>query len=157
MFFFSFFFQILILRSAGKARAKQDELGDASGEKVLPVLFHGDAAFAGQGVVYECLNFLELDGYKVGGTIHVVVNNQVGFTTDPKDARSSPYCTAVAKSISAPVFHVNGDHPEAVVHCFKLAAEYRQKFHKDVVIDLVCYRRYGHNETDQPAFTQPLL
>ena len=141
----------------GKARAKQDELKDEHGEQVLPILFHGDASFAGQGPVYETMNFWELEGYKVGGTVHVVVNNQIGFTTDPKDARSSPYCTSVAKAVGAPIFHVNGDHPDEVVACFELAAQYRQRFHKDVVIDVVCYRRYGHNETDEPKFTQPQL
>lgn len=143
----------------GKARAKMFYLGDDkdSRSKVVSVLLHGDAAFSGQGIVYECFDLSGLVNYETGGTIHIVVNNQIGFTTDPKSSRSSDYCTDVAKTINAPIFHVNGDDPEAVVKVFKLAAEWRQTFHKDVVIDIVCYRRYGHNEQDQAAFTQPLM
>ncbi len=141
----------------GRSRAKQIRAGDAKGETIVPVLVHGDAAFAGQGMVAETLNLSKLRGYSTGGTLHIVVNNQIGFTTSPDEARSTLYCTDVAKMIQVPIFHVNGDDPEAVVHCVKLAMAWRQRFHEDVVIDIVCYRRHGHNESDEPAFTQPLL
>ena len=141
----------------GIARAKNDHLGAADTYPVMPVLMHGDAAFAGQGVVYETMQMSQLRGYKTGGTIHLVVNNQVGFTTAPVESRSSFYCTDVAKVIQAPIFHVNGDDPEAVTRVTQLAFDYRQRFAKDVVIDVVCYRRRGHNEGDDPSFTQPLM
>ena len=141
----------------GYARAKIDRLYNYDSSKVVPVLIHGDAAVAGQGVVYEVTQMMKLKGYQTGGTIHFVINNQVGFTTDFEDARSSIYSTDVAKIVDAPVFHVNGDDPEAVVFCMKLAVEYRQKFERDVFIDMVCYRRHGHNESDEPKFTQPAL
>jgi multifunctional 2-oxoglutarate metabolism enzyme len=141
----------------GMARAKQDAIADRERFRVVPLLIHGDAAFAGQGVVAETFNLGGLDGYRTGGTIHVVVNNQIGFTTLPEDARSSTYCTDVAKMVQAPVFHVNGDDPEAVVHVAGLALEYRQRFKRDAVIDLVGYRRWGHNEGDEPSYTQPLM
>ena len=142
----------------GSVRARQERWQDVDGEHVLPVLIHGDAAFAGQGVVTETFQLSQVNGFYTGGTVHVVINNQVGFTTsDPHDARSTPYCSDVAKMIEAPVFHVNGDDPEAAVRAMRLALAYRQAFHKDVVIDLVCYRRLGHNEADEPAATQPLM
>ena len=141
----------------GIARAKQDRLHSEHAFPVLPILLHGDAAFAGQGVVYETLQMSQLRGYRTGGTLHVVVNNQVGFTTAPVESRSSTYCTDVAKVVEAPIFHVNGDDPDACVRVARLAFEFRQQFAKDVVIDLVCYRRRGHNEGDDPSFTQPLM
>ncbi|MEL6291218.1 MAG: 2-oxoglutarate dehydrogenase E1 component, partial [Pseudomonadota bacterium] len=139
----------------GKVRAKQDLLDDGDRSTVLPLLIHGDAAFAGQGVVAECFGLSGLKGHRTGGSIHFVINNQIGFTTNPRYSRSSPYCTDVAKMIEAPIFHVNGDNPEAVVHVAKIAIEFRQKFGKPVVIDMFCYRRFGHNESDEPMFTQP--
>ncbi|MCQ0970304.1 2-oxoglutarate dehydrogenase E1 component [Paracoccus sp. TK19116] len=142
----------------GKARAKGDQLGDHGNRSaVLPILLHGDAAFAGQGVVAECFGLSGLRGYRTGGTIHIVVNNQIGFTTAPSFSRSSPYPTDIALMVEAPIFHVNGDDPEAVVHAAKVATEFRQKFHKDVVIDIICYRRFGHNEGDEPMFTNPAM
>jgi 2-oxoglutarate dehydrogenase E1 component len=141
----------------GKARAKQDQRGDKERISVLPLLIHGDAAFAGQGVVAECFGLSGLRGHRSGGSIHFIVNNQIGFTTTPMWARSSPYPSDVAKMIEAPIFHVNGDDPEAVVFAAKIATEFRQEFRKPVVIDMFCYRRFGHNETDEPFFTQPLM
>ena len=141
----------------GKVRAKQQQRGDEARREVAGILMHGDAAFAGQGLVAESLELSELTGFCTGGTIHVIVNNQIGFTTAPSAARSSPYPSDVAKGVQAPIFHVNGDDPEAVVEVAKAAADYRHQFGKDVVIDLFCYRRHGHNEGDEPAFTQPLM
>ena len=142
----------------GKVRAKQDQHGDiVERAKVMPLLIHGDAAFAGQGVVAECLGLSGLKGHRTGGSIHFIINNQIGFTTYPRYSRSSPYPSDVAKMVEAPIFHVNGDDPEAVVFAAKVATEFRQKFHKPVVIDMWCYRRFGHNEGDEPGFTQPLM
>ena len=143
----------------GKVRAKQDQHGDPPDMRisVLPLLMHGDAAFAGQGVVAECFALSDLKGYRTGGSLHFIVNNQIGFTTYPRYSRSSPYPSDVAKMIDAPIFHVNGDDPEAVVFAAKVAIEFRQKFHKPVVIDMFCYRRHGHNEGDEPMFTQPVM
>ena len=141
----------------GQVRAKQYFHKDKERKKVIPVLIHGDAAFAGQGVVAECFAMSGLPGHNTGGTIHIIVNNQIGFTTAPRFARSSPYPSDLAKMVEAPILHVNGDDPEAVVHCAKIATEFRQKFNRDVVIDMVCYRRFGHNEGDEPSFTQPLM
>ena len=141
----------------GKVRAKQDQNNDADRGSVLPILLHGDAAFAGQGVVAECFGLSGLKGHRTGGTIHVIVNNQIGFTTSPAFSRSSPYPTDIALMVEAPIFHVNGDDPEAVVHAAKVATEFRQKFRKDVVIDIFCYRRFGHNEGDEPMFTNPAM
>ncbi|MDS9467191.1 2-oxoglutarate dehydrogenase E1 component [Paracoccus sp. MBLB3053] len=142
----------------GKVRAKQDQLSDQTYRSaVLPILLHGDAAFAGQGVVAECFQLSGIRGHRTGGTMHIVVNNQIGFTTAPHFSRTSPYCTDIALMVEAPIFHVNGDDPEAVVHAARVATEFRQKFHKDVVLDIICYRRFGHNEGDEPMFTNPQM
>jgi len=141
----------------GQTRAKQFFHQDAERKKVIPILIHGDAAFAGQGIVAECFSMSGLKGHNTGGTIHIIVNNQIGFTTSPRFARSSPYPSDLGKVVEAPILHCNGDDPEAVVHCAKIAIEFRQKFNKDVVVDMICYRRFGHNEGDEPSFTQPLM
>ena len=150
----------------GKARAKQDQHSDKlrgdivpleQRARVLPLLIHGDAAFAGQGVVAECLGLSGLRGHRTAGSIHVIINNQIGFTTNPRFGRSSPYPSDIAKMVEAPILHANGDDPEAVVYAAKIATEFRQKFHKPVVVDMFCYRRFGHNEGDEPSFTQPLM
>ncbi len=141
----------------GKVRAKQAQLGDVTRRMVLPLLLHGDAAFAGQGVVAECFGLSGLKGHRTGGTLHFIVNNQIGFTTAPRFSRSSPYPSDIALMVQAPIFHVNGDDPEAVVFATKIATEFRQKFGKDAVVDMFCYRRHGHNEGDEPSFTQPLM
>ncbi len=141
----------------GSVRARMDRRGDNEGDEVLAINIHGDAAFAGQGVVAECFGLSGLKGHRTGGSIHFIINNQIGFTTMPKFSRSGPYSTDVAKTLSSPIFHVNGDDPEAVVHVARIATEFRQKFKRDVVIDMFCYRRFGHNEGDEPAFTQPLM
>ena len=141
----------------GIVRPKQDRLGDTERERVIPLLIHGDAAFAGQGVVAETLNLSQLDGYCTGGTVHLIINNQIGFTTLPDEARSTPYSTDVARGVQAPIFHVNGDDPEAAIRVAQIAFDYRQQFKKDVVIDMFCYRRHGHNEADDPSYTQPIL
>ena len=141
----------------GQTRAKQFFHKDKERKKVIPILIHGDAAFAGQGVVAECFAMSGLPGHNTGGTIHIIVNNQIGFTTSPRFARSSPYPSDIAKMVDAPIIHVNGDDPEAVVYAARIATDFRLKFNRDVVIDLICYRRFGHNEGDEPSFTQPLM
>lgn len=141
----------------GKTRAEQFYRGDIEGRKVMSILIHGDAAYSGQGIVYESMHLSDLPAYTSHGTIHIVTNNQIGFTTDPRFHRSSPFCTDVARVVNAPIFHVNADDPEAVVFLSKIVAEWRADWRQDVVIDLVGYRRNGHNETDEPMFTQPLM
>jgi 2-oxoglutarate dehydrogenase E1 component len=141
----------------GLTRSKIDFKYNGDHTKIAPILIHGDASIAGQGIVYEVLQMEKLDGYRTGGTIHLVINNHIGFTTNYKDARSSTYCTDVAKVVLSPVFHVNGDDVEALAYVINMAMEYRQTFHDDVFIDILCYRRYGHNEADEPKFTQPVL
>ena len=141
----------------GFVRARQEITADQNRNGVLPLLIHGDAAFAGQGIVAETLNMSQLEGYRTGGTIHLVINNQIGYTTLPENARSTRYSTDIAKMLMVPIFHVHGEDPEALVHVVRLAADYRWEFAKDVVIDVICYRRYGHNEGDEPYFTQPLM
>ena len=141
----------------GLTRPKQDRLGDETRERVIPLLIHGDAAMAGQGVVAETMNLSQIDGYDTGGTVHMVVNNQIGFTTNPEEGRSTDLLHRCRAGFQAPMFHVNGDDPEACIRATQLAYDYRQRFHKDVVIDMVCYRKYGHNEADDPSYTQPIL
>jgi 2-oxoglutarate dehydrogenase E1 component len=141
----------------GAAKSEQFYRDDTKGAKVMSMLLHGDAAFSGQGVVYETFHLSDLPAYTTHGTIHIVVNNQIGFTTDPRSSRSSPYCTDVARVVNAPIFHVNADDPEAVVHVCRVAAEWRCRYNKDVVIDLVCYRKSGHNEIDEPMYTNPFM
>ncbi len=141
----------------GLTRAKQDRGPDLSNQRNLAILIHGDAAFIGEGISQETLNLSQLPGYAVGGTVHVVINNQIGFTTPPEQARSTTYATDIAKMLQIPIFHVNGEQPEAVAQVISLALDFRETFHRDVVIDMYCYRRWGHNEGDEPAFTQPLL
>ena len=140
----------------GRMRAKQDRAGDSERRRGLVLLIHGDAAFAGEGIVQETLNLSQLAGFTTGGTLHVIVNNQLGFTTSPDEARSSMYASDVAKMLQSPIFHVNGEHPEAVAQVVDLALDFRAQFHRDVVIDMYCYRRWGHNEADEPSFTQPI-
>ena len=141
----------------GRVRAKMDRGGDPSGSQILPILIHGDAAFAGQGLNQEVLNLSALAGYRTGGTVHVVINNQIGFTTPPAEGRSTPYCTGIARMLGIPIFHVNGEDPETVARIVRIATDWRTRFHRDVVIDLYCFRKWGHNETDEPSFTQPLM
>ena len=141
----------------GKVRAKQEQMNDTDRKKCMAILIHGDAAFAGQGVIAECFGLSQVEGYTTGGTIHFIINNQIGFTTTPQYSRSGLYCTEVAKMVEAPIFHINADDPEAVVHASRVATEFRQEFGVDVVIDMICYRRHGHNEGDEPKFTQPLM
>ncbi len=141
----------------GIVRPKQDRLDDQSRERVIPLLIHGDAAMAGQGIVAETLNLSQIDGYNTGGTIHLVINNQIGFTTNPSEARSTGYCSDVALMVHAPVFHVNGDDPEACIRAAQMAYDFRQRFHRDVVIDMLCWRKHGHNEGDDASYTQPVL
>lgn len=141
----------------GRVKAEQFYRGDAAGDKVMGILIHGDASNSGQGIVYEVSHLSDLRDFKTGGTIHIVVNNQIGFTTDPRFSRSSRYCTDVQKVVDGPILHVNADDPESVIQVCNAASQYRQKFHRDIVIDLVSYRRNGHNEIDEPSFTQPLM
>jgi 2-oxoglutarate dehydrogenase E1 component len=141
----------------GMARAKIEKRYSGDEKKLVPILIHGDASIAGQGIIYEVLQMSQLEGYKTGGTVHVVLNNQVGFTTDYIESRSSTYCTDIAKTTLSPVFHVNGDDIEAVVHTIEMALEFRQQFHRDVFVDILAYRKHGHNEGDEPRFTQPTL
>src|SRR4029077_7207649 len=141
----------------GKVRAKQRQKQDTERNHSMALLLHGDASFAGQGLVAETLDLSDLKGYRTGGTVHLIINNQIGFTTNPVQSRSGPYCSEAGKIVQAPILHVNGDDPEAVVHVARIAAEFRQQFKKDVIVDMFCYRRFGHNEGDEPAFTQPLM